>query len=256
MTQPPPIEIVRGDLLKAYNQLQPGTLLHVDELMNARRKDVQIQKYQFYTPDGQIYYTHNEIPYLAITREANNPLFRHLADGFENGVMTSSYWDDNNSYYQLVVRHNKNYQPDGSEAWNAMRAKDTVTIDLSQLRLQEITPGGHSSHFSLNIDTQKYQTQLNSEERKFVERIYGSGTDLTENMAMLADAHISQTSISVLDPRFVRRYATKTCDNYVFIRDSWLHNFSPNLSQFWALNYQDSNIYTTVTLAGARKENQ
>ena len=69
---------IPGNLKDAYKQAVADTLLHVDELMNARRinpitpQGDNLRYESFFTADGQIYFVDRTTPKLAITQEPNN----------------------------------------------------------------------------------------------------------------------------------------------------------------------------------------
>ena len=120
------LENMLGNLPDAYRQAVPGTLLHVDELMNARRlhpiteQGEDLRTLWFYPADGMIYRMNgNETPELGITREPENLVLRHLND------------KTNSSFEQLV--QNGNYRADPAEVQQAMAAEGTVIIDLTKL---------------------------------------------------------------------------------------------------------------------------
>src|SRR3989344_8852243 len=85
------LETITGNLRDAYRQLQPGTMLHVDELMNERRTHAdeqvckELRKQWFFTADGEIYFWDgvSKTSTLAITREAHNPVLQNLDVAFE-----------------------------------------------------------------------------------------------------------------------------------------------------------------------------
>jgi hypothetical protein len=124
-------------------------------------------------------------PMLALTRLWRNPLFRNPDDGCK----------------QLIER--ENYRPDPLLVRKAITARDTVVIDLTKLRL-----AGDDILGYLSIDTTSSpHRQLNKEERKLAERVYGRGEYLTRAMLMLRNVGIKETRIYVLRPDYVRCYA-------------------------------------------------
>ncbi len=109
-----------GNLKDAYKQLQPGTMLHVDQLINERRTNEELRNQWFYTADGEIYFLDgvSKTPTLAITREAQNPVLQHIDDAFD----------------QLLNNHN--YRVLQADFAKALTAPDTVLVALPNLRLQ------------------------------------------------------------------------------------------------------------------------
>ena len=191
---PPQLENIVGNLLDAYRLTVPGTMLHSDQLMNARRlspitpQREDLQQLAFYTADGAIYFLDGKTPKLALTREADNLVLRHIDDAI-------------NSYYQQLTQ-TKNYRPDPAEADISIKSATTEIFDLTQLKLKK-----HDDEFSyMAISTTKYD-KLNPEQRRLAERIYGQGTDFIDNMAMLATAQIAETKIYVLNPGYVKTEA-------------------------------------------------
>src|SRR3989344_8260055 len=112
------LETITGNLRDAYKQLQPGTMLHVDQLMNERRTNTDLRNQGFYTADGEVYYLDGAgNPTLAMTREAHNPVLQHIDDAFDQ------------------LTKNQNYRPSQEEVQQALAAPETSLITLSRLRL-------------------------------------------------------------------------------------------------------------------------
>src|SRR3989344_3792754 len=204
------LETITGNLRDGYNQLQPGTMLHVDQLMNERRDNAELRNQWFYTADGEVYLLDGarKTPTLAMTREAHNPVLLNIYAAFEE------------------LTQKQNYRPTPADVQLALAAPDTVLIALPNLRLNK-----HDAEFSnLTVGTTpaKYN-KLNDEERKFAERVYGQGNDFVLNMKMLKDAGISETCIWLLNPEYVQKHAAKGA----IARASWLDDFN-NYSQFGA----------------------
>lgn len=204
------LETITGNLKDAYQQLVPGTMLHVDQLMNERRDNHELRNQWFYTADGEVYFLDGarKTPTLAMTREAHNPVLRNIDDAFE----------------QLTSKGN--YRVMAEDVKRSLAAPDTVLVALSKLRLSK-----HDSEFSyLSMGTTpaKYG-KLNGEERKFAERVYGQGDDFVQNMKMLKDADIGETRIWVLNPTSVQKHA----EEGAIARASWLYDFD-NVSLFSA----------------------
>ena len=226
------IETVVGCLAEVYKLLQPGSILHVDELMKERRlypitSDGNLRNQWLYTADGLIYLLHgeNRTPTLAITRGSSNPLFQY------------STIDE---YCKQLIK-NHNYRPTADETSRALSAPDTVVVDLTTLRLQKYNE--EFSYFA--IDPQNYNL-LNPEEKKLAQRIYGKGKDFVQTMKMLADADIRETRVHVLNPEYVCRYATENSLG----RASWLYYFN-NYSFFYA---NDRNVNYRSRARGVRRE--
>jgi len=209
------LETITGNLKDGYNQLQPGTMLHVDELMNERRTNEELRNQYFYTADGEVYLLHGarKTPTLAITREAYNPVLRNIDDAFE----------------QLTKKHN--YRVGKADMQQALTAPDTVLIALPKLRLSE-----HDSEFqyvAFGTTPAKYN-KLNDEERSLAGRVYGQGDDFAKNMKMLKDAGINDTRIWLLNPDYVQKHAAEGAiarasrlvefdDDSRFFASGWFH---------------------------------
>ena len=144
------VDIITDNLRDGYKRLTPGTFLHVDDLirnMNEYRRSAESSEY-FYTADGIIYFNDILGPQLAITREQQNP------------ELTS-------------VRR-----------WEAIEAKNTVIINLTELKLANFS--GHISNqyhkwCSITIPTDDY-SNLNKEERKLAKRVCGQRNNRNSNI--------------------------------------------------------------------------
>ena len=209
------LETVEGTLAETYKLLQPDSILHVDELMKERRTnpvtpDGNLRKQPFQTADGLIYLlqSENRTPTLAITRGNSNPLFQ----------------DSKMDEYCQQLLNNRNYCPTSKETQRALEAQDTVVVDLTKLRLQ----GDNAEWRYLAVDPQNYEN-LNLEEQKLAQRVYGKNDDFAQTMQMLADAGIRETRVHVLNPEYVRKHTQESALG----RGSWLYSFG-NDSGFFA----------------------
>ena len=194
---------IPGNLRDACNAAVPGTLRHVDELMTERRSDVSLRNLGFYTPDGELYFMDGNKPTLAMTREADNLVLRHIDDAFAQ--LTSG----------------GNYHPSVTEATSAIKASATEIFDLNELKLKR-----YDDEFSaMAVSTTKYD-QLSPEQRRLAERVYGKGDDFVLNMAMLKQAGIDTTRVYVLNLEYVKEHAKGSSIG----RASWLNDFEDNSS--------------------------
>ncbi|MDP3728832.1 MAG: hypothetical protein Q8R18_05260 [bacterium] len=216
------LENIVGNLRDAYALTEPGTMLHSDELQRESFTNIELRNLPFYTADGNLYDMHEGKARLSITRQDHNLVLRHIDTAFAE--LTSS----------------GNYHPAREEALEAIAADSTVSIDLTQLRLQ----GDNAEWRYLAIPTRNYDT-LNSEERKLAERVHGSGYAFMQVMKMLADARVKETRVYVLNLAYVQE---NTQEGPVG-RASWLNDFGSD-SDFGA-NGRDINGYDR--LRGVRR---
>ena len=221
------LENIMGGLL-AYKQLEPGTMLSASELMKERRThpDQNIRKElrdnYFYTSDGILYFVENNTPKIAITAESHNLVLKHIDEAF------------------VQLTQNGNYIPDTAESAAAIHAQDSLVLNLNQMRLRK-----YDEEFSnLTVSTVNYG-KLNPVEHRIVERVFGPGKDLIENMKMLKDAGISETYIWVLNPDYVRKHA----ETDAIGRASWLDRFGSNS----IFNAGDRYIYDRSSVRGVRR---
>ncbi len=223
------LENITGNLLQAYKQCVPSTMLCVDQLTNERRINLDLRNQSFYTADGEVYSVDGETPTLRMTREATNPILNNIDDAFAQSTQ------------------NYNYKVIPADFDAVKTAADTVTIDLTKLTLQ-----GGGEWYYLAISTSKPSlmkkgyNKLNAEERKLAERVYGQGTDFVDNMKMLNNAGIIETKVYVLNPDYVKEHAKEGAIG----RASWLNNFGYN-SNFDA---DDRSIDNDYRVRGVRRE--
>ena len=216
------LENIVGNLRDAYKKVEPGTLLHSDELQAARVTDPSLRNVGFYPADGNIYHLKEGVPHLAITREGDNPVLRHIDNAFTQLIKTG------------------NYRPSAKDVVSALASETTLDIDLTTLRLQ-----GDNAEWKYLLINPKSYDGFNPEEEKLAERVHGSGPAFAATMKMLADARIKETRIYVLSPDYVRKHATEAAIE----RASWLNNISGN-SYFVA---GDRNININDRLRGVRR---
>ena len=224
------LETITGNLRDGYKQLQPGTMLHVDELMNERRTNHDLRDLGIYTADGEVYSLDGarKTPTLRITRELRNPVLLRIDDAFG----------------QLTRKGNYSVLPHDFE--QVLAAPETVRIALPRLRLQ----GDNKEWRYLEIRTEDgfIKTEdgyepAKKEEKKVKERFgYTS-----ENLAMLHDSpqKITETLIFFLNPDYVRKHAKEGA----IARASWLGSFD-GVSQF---NAYDRGISNYDRVRGVRR---
>ncbi len=217
---PQTLETITGDI-RAYARLQPGTMLHVDQLMHERRSNPELCDKSFYTADGELYFLQGGTPTLAITREKDNLVLRHLDDAFTQLTTTV------------------NYRPNAGEAQQSIGAPETVLIDLTKLRLR----GDDAEWRYLGISTTKYD-KLQPEERTLAERVYGQGDEFGLSMVLLKEAGVQETRIYVLNPAYVQKEA----EQGPLGRASWLISFYSD-SYF---NADDRVVYLHGRFRGVR----
>ena len=207
---------INGNLLDAYQHCVPGTMLCVDQLMTERRTNPDLRDLWFYTADGAVYSVDKGKPTLRITREAVNPVLKNIEAAFT----------------QLTKKHNYRVTP--ADFMAVQTAPDTVTIDLSALRLS----GNEKEWQYLTLDTKKGRQKLNEEESKLATRC----GYIPENLQMLAEARIYETRIYILSPDYVQEEA----QDAPLGRASWLgdfgddSNFSARYRQRWPSSWGTS----------------
>jgi len=200
------LENIAGNLREAYAQIEPGTMQHADQITTERRTDESLRNLRFHTADGPIYFTGKDremnadgTPQLALTREPQNLVLRHIDAAFK----------------QLTT--DGNYRPDRKEAQAAINSEDTLVVDLGKLHLK----GDDAEWRYLEIGTSPNQyDRLNSEERKLAERYFGA--DFGQSMKLFKDSGIKTTRVYVLNPEYVSTEASKNPVS----RASWLNIFN------------------------------
>ena len=223
------LETITGGLL-SYKRLEPGSMLSALQLTDERRTHPdekirdELRRLSFYTSDGIIYYVEDNAPKIAITTELHNLMLRHLDDALQ------------------PLTKGDNYVPDPAEAETAIHAQDTLRSDLGQMRLTDYD----EERSFLSVSTVNYGKKLNPVERRIVERIFGQGKDLNDNMEMLRDAGYHHAKIWVLNPIYVLGHAKSGS----IARASWLDSFG-DVSQFSA---SDCGVDLISRVRGVRKK--
>ena len=219
------LENITGSLL-AYKQLEPGTFLHVDQLTTERRTNIELRDELFYTADGEMYTVDRNKPLWVITREPQNLVLQNIDE----------------AYRQLTKKGN--YFPDTKSAQDSVAHPDSVVVDLKGLKLVE--GSNQLGHFVVDP---RNVTQLNSEQRKAAQRIYGPDEDnFGLNMEMFAEAGKTPI-VFVLKPDYVQG-TLRSNDKQFLGRASWLYYFDIN-SNFYAF---DRNVYINDRLRGVRRK--
>lgn len=208
----------------------PSCILHVDELIAEFRSNQKLQQAYseikdrwfyttegylqcltkqfmerersagFYTADGILFsYGESAVPRLHITREPYNPLLHEK--------LKSRYYKD------IGLGSFDHLSP--QKAQKSIRAKSTVTIDLTKLRLSKIS--NLDKYRCLKISTTKYNG-LNPEEQKLAERLIGQGKDFVASMQMWTEVGIQDVIIQVISPDVYREVAKRDhCVNHLLL---------------------------------------
>ncbi|MBI2662171.1 hypothetical protein HYX11_01800 [Candidatus Woesearchaeota archaeon] len=222
-------ENIPGNLQDAYKQCLKGTMLHAYEIMRDQREDVNLYDISFHTAEGIVYSLDHEIPRLRITPEKNNPVLDHIDD------------EVNNSYKQLA--NNGIYKVLPADFNRVKSAEDTVTIDLTQLRLQR---DDNKGNWCLVISITNYD-KLNQEECRLAECIYGQGTaDFRDNMGMLKKIGVDETKVYVLHPEYVKTNAKENALGRVAVLESYFYHY-------WCFSAIDRGSDHSHSLRGVRK---
>ena len=197
-----------GNLRDIYPYCIPGTMQHVDQLTQERLNTKELRGKGFYTADGLVSYWEHNKPLLYIVRERVNPIFLHLDDAFG----------------QLATKNNYAVLADDFELLK--KDPETIVLDLMALELVEDKIDQSYGYFS--IPTTKPISAYNSEQQKFMLRVFGFGEDYDVFRMMLALCNwgASRIQFYVLNPTYVQEHALE----HPIARVSWLAcggNFTP-----------------------------
>ena len=255
--------IIEGNLRDAYNRCVPGTVSCADDIQNARRTNPLLRNLSLLSGDCNLYSIDNGVPTWRICRETTevngqrvllNPVFKNTAQVYQEFLRTGrspQLYPNGPAYNDLVSLDNYHVSAEDFEAVKA--ARDTVAINLTKLRLKEYRAEelrflGEWSAFVIRtadgyIRTKKGYEAPNDDEQKAMTRL---GYTL-ENLKMFHDAGITDTSIQVLTPYYVRREAVSSERERksTIARASLLHNFEGSF-------YEDGRVWGAGFDAGFR----
>lgn len=219
------IATVRGTLKQCFEQVDPTTILHSDEIQEKRLADKEFRKLGSWTADFPLYTTiEGKEAVLYIARRDNNLVLQNLDNAVEQILKT------------------RNYKISSEDAQKVIAAESTLKIPLSMLRLER-----HDDEWSyFTINTSKYE-KLNAVEEKFAERVHGSGEQFGKVMEMLAGSNIKETRIYTLNPNYVKNNAKEN----PIARVCWLSVF--DYDSFFSADYRNVD-YSNGALRGVRRE--
>ncbi len=205
------LETLIGSLAQTFRLLKRATILHSDQLTTERRADPELRNRWFNTADFALYNIEKEGEqeevYLSLARNENNLIFDNIEEATQQLTRTRNYLVTNLEDIERVTK-----------------AESTLRVNLSNLKLQKLND--KVSYFEIN--TADYN-ELNPEQRRVAERVYGQGDDFVQNMAMLrknTKISITETRVYVLNPDYVKRNApqdgaiARTCELGSFVLDS------------------------------------
>ncbi len=227
------LETITGNLRDAYKQLQPGTMLHVDQLTNERRLNPitetgeDLCKQSFYTADGNLYTVNRRGRVIwGITREPQNLLLQNIAEAFHQLTQKGNY------FLSLL------------EAEARLKHDDTILVEVEGLDLV----GDGNKEFGYFVVDPKKVKKLNPKRKLVVTRIFGPDEDSFEqNMEMFAQAG-KVPLVFALRPDYVKN-TLKNNDTEYLARASWLYDFV-NDSSFDA---NDRIVYGNNRVRGVRR---
>lgn len=236
------LENVSGNLQNVYQQFQPDTMLHIDELTYRRRTSPELRNLWFYPADGHLYTIDEEGRVMwGITRRPQNLVLTHI----------------NEAYAQLTANGSSipNYIPNTEEAIDCFKHDDTTHIDLNELKLKPIC-GRESGYFVVD-PKRNLEEERNLERRRAMMRIFGPDEqNYCKNMEMFAEAGINPYIFALMAGYVKHRLRQNSARNGQYLaRASCLGNFrySSNFDAGWN-NVSDKSIYICGVLASDSKQ--
>lgn len=200
----------QGVLSETLLQFDPSTIQHADEITDARKTDEDLRRKWFWTADSALYTVEGKEAVLYLGRNAeNNPIFKNIETASKQLLRTGIYI------------------PSKEDIESVIDAKDTLRINLSDLKLQDTSRD--YSHFVINTSDNKAR-KLNKTQRQFAKRVYGTGKAYEESMKMFSKAGINNTYLDALTPNFVKNNVEQ---GNAISRACWLNCFG-NDSSFLA----------------------
>jgi hypothetical protein len=193
------VESIPGNLRDGFSHIRTGTFCHANEVNAERVNNLQLRTKWFYTADGPIYFTVGKQAKLALTRESENLVLRNIDDAFPSLV------------------HDKNFRPQSAEAEQSIHAEGTDVFDIKKLKLEK----RNHEHGYVEISTAAYDN-LNEEQLRLAERVFGTGPDFMASMCMLKEDGIYNTRIYILRSSYVRRETSGR--KGPIARASWLNS--------------------------------
>jgi len=179
--------------------LDINTIQHACEIQNDRRANLVRNKYNtdliyksFVTADFSLYVLERKEVVLYLADREHNLILKNLDDAITQFKTTDNYF------------------PKDADIGAVMDAKTTLRIKLSNLDLNKYD----RDLLYYCMDARDYG-KLNSTQKKFAERIHGTGKDFKENMDMIVEKMARPTEWSwqnnnvhmkVLNPEWVRIY--------------------------------------------------
>src|SRR3989344_223272 len=224
------LETITGNL-SAFSQLEPGTLLHADELMAQQELSMSLRDQTFYVADFALYSLEGK------TKTPTLWLARHNPEDLNNLIL--NHLDDaaNSSSHQL--RSKKHYYPLPQEAEKVKDSSSTLKINLTKLPL--IIQNENSSYLEINPTD---YLKLKVEAKKLAEIFYGQDEAFDSAMDTLSRT-IAATRVYVLNPAYVEKAAADApIGNF-----SWRYSFQTGA--YCLADGSASNTY--ASLLGLRR---
>jgi hypothetical protein len=194
LTFDPQIQNKRAKLIDLSKTFDISTIQHAYEIQNDRRADMYFSERPWlhglitHTADFSLYTMEKDEAILYFADREHNLILQNVDDAIKQ-----------------IQRPHDNYFPQDSDIEAVITAPTTLKIRLSDLKLSERVVDECNITFSVT----GYDT-LNETKRNLVERIYGTGQDFIDNMAMMVRLGCERTRIQLLHPDYVKETLEKT----------------------------------------------
>ncbi len=212
-----------GPFVEIFPLFDLSTIQHAHELMAARKTDISLLYYEFWTADFPMYRLEGERAVLYFAPREYNLIFR----------------DVQNAISQL--RREENYFPKKEwvdEVTDASKTGVVLRTELSNLRLKR-SQWEELSYFEIDRTNTNF---LNPAERSLAERIFGQGDQFEPNINVPSKDYPEYDSktldIFLLDPSYIKRLLED--NKKVAIGRLSFINCHPRHPFYWATNNEVS----------------
>ena len=185
-TNPEGTDSLFRKIVEIYPKFDPDSIQHSDELTGLKETVAILRNSMFWTADMAFYINSPQIN-MGIARRKNNLILNNLSEAAE------------------ILNTKKNYIITSEDLQKIIESEDTLLINHSDLRLENIGDQFHQNEYgTLIIDTKNYSA-LNKSERKLAERFCGQGEIFIKNMQSYANRGIKSIEIPILTEGYTRK---------------------------------------------------
>lgn len=231
------LENITGNIITAFKQIDPDTILHAFEIQKERQTNVKLRKNWQWTADFPMYQIEKGEAILYFASRQNNLIFQNIDEAVKQIKEKEFYKPTKEGIKQVV---------------DSVDTGETLRIKLSDLKLTRYDSVYSYFEISTSSKTEnpkKNYELLNDSQKALSQKVYGKEDDFEKSMKLLKNKGIKAIKLYVLNPKYVKKHAK----DYAIARVTWLSSFKGD-----SIFNAGSNLleYNMISFRGVRKKTE